>query len=153
MRSQTVSGLALEITDDEIDWHHDINLASRGTTNITPFDNTFLPNDNEPHTQLTENNVNFALTEILTPPLSSTDNKVISFRLESNPVKNELVLLSNTESNASIQIVDVSGKVVYNTSIVLNSRTTIPVNLASGFYILNVISENNTSFTTKFVAN
>tara|TARA_Y100000588_G_scaffold218790_1_gene232723 strand:+ start:4746 stop:6515 length:1770 start_codon:yes stop_codon:yes gene_type:complete len=149
----SVSGLALEITDDEIDWHHDINLASRGTTNITPFDNTFLPNDNEPHTQLTENNVNFALTEILTPPLSSTDNKVISFRLESNPVKNELVLLSNTESNASIQIVDVSGKVVYNTSIVLNSRTTIPVNLASGFYILNVISENNTSFTTKFVAN
>ena len=102
---------------------------------------------------MTENNVNFALTEILTPPLSSTDNKVISFRLESNPVKNELVLLSNTESNGSIQIVDVSGKVVYNTSIVINSRTTIPVNLASGFYILNVTSENNTSFTTKFVAN
>ena len=38
----SVSALALEITDDEIDWHHDINLAGRGTTNMTPFDNTFL---------------------------------------------------------------------------------------------------------------
>ncbi len=149
----SVSGLALEITDDEIDWHHDINLAGRGTTNITPFDNTFLPDDNEPHTQLTEDNVNFALTEILTPPLGILENDAIIFQLESNPVKDELVLLSNTKSNASIEIVDVSGKVVYNTSILLNSRTTIPVNLASGFYILNVISENNSRFTTKFVAN
>jgi len=149
----SVSGLALEITDDEIDWHHDINLAGRGTTNITPFDNTFLPDDNEPHTQLTEDNVNFALTEILTPPLGILENDAIIFQLKSNPIKDELVLLSNTKSNASIEIVDVSGKVVYNTSILLNSRTTIPVNLASGFYILNVISENNSRFTTKFVAN
>jgi hypothetical protein len=148
----SVSGLALEITDDEIDWHHDINLAGRGTTNITPFDNTFLPDDNEPHVQLTEDNVAFALSEILTIPLSNTDNDVYSFQLESNPIKDEIVLLSKTESNASIQVMDVSGKVIYNTSILLNNRTTIPVNLASGFYILNVSSENNTSFTTKFIA-
>ena len=121
--------------------------------NITPFDNTFLPDENEPHVQLTENNVDFALLEILTPPLNISENEAITFQLKSNPVKDELVLLSNTESNASIQVMDVSGKVVYNTSILLNSRTTIPINLASGFYILNVSSENNTSFTTKFVAN
>lgn len=149
----SVSTLALEITDDEIDWHHDINLAGRGTTNITPFDNTFLPDDNEPHVQLTEDNVNFALIEILTPPLAISDNEVITFKLERNPINDKLVLLTNIESNASIQIVDVSGKVVYNSSTFLNRRTEIPVNLASGFYILNVSSENNTSFTTKFVAN
>lgn len=149
----SVSALALEITDDEIDWHHDINLAGRGTTNITPFDNTFLPDDNEPHVQLTEANVNFALIEILTPPLGISDNEAIAFQLESNPVKNELVLLTNTESNASIQIVDVSGKMVFKTQTVLTNRTTIPVNLASGFYILNVTSENNGNFTTKFIAN
>ncbi|WP_426431303.1 T9SS type A sorting domain-containing protein [Winogradskyella sp. HB-48] len=149
----SVSALALEITDNEIDWHHDINLAGRGTTNITPFDNTFLPDDNEPHVQLTEDNVNFALIEILTPPLGISDNEVITFQLESNPIKNEIVLLTHTESNALIQIVDVSGKVVYNSSKFLNRRTEIPVNLDSGFYILNVTTENNTSFTTKFIAN
>ncbi len=149
----SVSALALEITDDEIDWHHDINLAGRGTTNMTPFDNTFLPDDNEPHVQLTEANVNFALIEILTPPLGISDNEAIAFQLESNPVKNELVLLTDRESNASIQIVDVSGKMVFKTQAVLTNRTTIPVNLASGFYILNVTSENNANFTTKFIAN
>lgn len=149
----SVSALALEITDDEIDWHHDINLAGRGTTNITPFDNTFLPDDNEPHVQLTEDNVNFALIEILTPPLGISNNEVITFKLERNPINDKLVLLTNTESNASIQIVDVSGKVVYNSSTFLNRRTEIPVNLASGFYILNVASENTASFTTKFIAN
>lgn len=149
----SVSALALEITDDEIDWHHDINIAGRGTTNMTPFDNTFLPDDNEPHVQLTEANVNFALIEILTPPLGISDNEAIAFQLESNPVKNELVLLTETESNASIQIVDVSGKMVFKTQAVLTNRTTIPVNLASGFYILNVTSENNANFTTKFIAN
>lgn len=149
----SVSALALEITDDEINWHHDIDLAGRGTTNITPFDNTFLPDDNEPHVQLTEDNVNFALIEILTPPLGISDNEEYTFQLESNPVKDEIVLLTNTESNASIQIADVSGKVVFKTSTFLNERTEIPVNLASGFYILNVASENNTSFATKFIAN
>ncbi|GAB4155672.1 MAG: hypothetical protein Tsb0033_05320 [Winogradskyella sp.] len=149
----SVSALALEITDNEIDWHHDINLTGRGTTNSTPFDNTFLPDDNEPHVQLTEDNVNFALVEILTPPLGVSDNEITTFQLESNPVKDELVLLTTTQSNASIQIVDVSGKVVYSTSMLLNNRTTIPVNLASGFYILNVTSDQTTSFTTKFIVN
>ncbi len=149
----SVSALALNITDNEIDWHHDINLANRGTTNITPFDNTFLPDDNEPHVQLTEDNVNFALTEILTPPLNISDNNAITFQLESNPIKDQLTLLTDTESNALIQIIDVSGKIVFNTSILLKNRTTIPVNLASGFYILNINSENNTNFTTKFIAN
>lgn len=149
----SVSALALNITDNEIDWHHDINLANRGTTNITPFDNTFLPDDNEPHVQLTEDNVNFALAEILTPPLNISDNDAITFQLESNPIKDQLTLLTDTESNALIQIIDVSGKIVFNTSILLKNRTTIPVNLASGFYILNINSENNTNFTTKFIAN
>ncbi|MDY2587041.1 T9SS type A sorting domain-containing protein [Winogradskyella aquimaris] len=149
----SVSALALAITDNEIDWHHDINLMGRGTTNNTPFDNTFLPDENEPHVQLTENNVNFALTEILTPSLAIPDNEMLVFKLEKNPIREELVLLTENTSNANIEIIDVSGKVVYNTSIVLSNRTVLPMDLASGFYILNVTSENNTNFTTKFVAN
>jgi hypothetical protein len=85
--------------------------------------------------------------------LGISDNEVITFKLERNPINDKLVLLTNTESNASIQIVDVSGKVVYNSSTFLNRRTEIPVNLASGFYILNVASDQTTSFTTKFIVN
>ena len=153
----SVSALALEITDeasgDDVDWFHSINLAGRATTNVTPFDNTFLPDDNEGHVELTEDNVNFALSEILTPPLGIPDNNVITFKVEKNPINDELVLLSDTNTNATISIVDITGKVVSSTSIMLNDRTVIPINLASGFYILNVITENNLTFTTKILAN
>lgn len=153
----SVSALALEITDettgDDINWHHSISLAGRATTNNTPFDNTFLPDDNEPHVQLTEDNVNFALVEILTPPLSVSESNNVSFQLEKNPINDELVLLSNENTNANINVVDATGKVVFNSTLLLNNRTTIPVDLASGFYILNIVSDNNATFTTKFLAN
>ena len=153
----SVSALALEITDeasgDDIDWFHPIDLAGRGTTNMTPFVNTYMPDDNEPHVQLTEANVNFALTEILTPPLSTGENTAHTFRLEKNPVNDELVLLSNNNTNAQIHIVDVTGKIVYNNSTQLSNRTLIPIDLASGFYILNVTGENNTAYTAKFLVN
>jgi hypothetical protein len=153
----SVSALALEITeestDDDIDWFHNINLSGRATTNNTPFDNTFLPDDNEPHVQLNEDNVNFALTEILSPPLNVTENNLTLFQLEKNPIVNELVLLSNTNTNASISIIDISGKVVFSSIATLNNRTSIPINFASGFYILNINSENNKTFTTKFLVN
>ncbi|WP_412560043.1 T9SS type A sorting domain-containing protein [Winogradskyella sp. MIT101101] len=153
----SVSALALDITDeatgDDINWHHSIDLAGRATTNDTPFDNTFLPDDNEPHVQLTEDNVNFALVEILTPPLSISGNDRMTFQLEKNPIDNELVLLSNRNTYANISIVDVAGKMVFNSTTSLGSRTSIPVKLTSGFYIVNVRAENNETFTTKFLAN
>ncbi|MTE26581.1 T9SS type A sorting domain-containing protein [Winogradskyella ouciana] len=153
----SVSALALDITDeatgDDINWHHSIDLAGRATTNDTPFDNTFLPDDNEPHVQLTEDNVNFALVEILTPPLSVSGNDRMTFQLEKNPIENELVLLSNRNTYANISIVDVTGKMVFNSTTSLGSRTSIPVKLTSGFYIVNVRAENNETFTTKFLAN
>ncbi len=153
----SVSALALEITDevsdDNIDWYHDINIASRGTTNNTPFDNTFLPDDNEPHVQLTEDNVAFVLSEILTIPLSVSNENAIAFQLEKNPIRDQLVLLSNTNTYANINIIDLTGKTVFSTNMNLNNRTSIPLNLASGFYILNVISKNNATFSTKIIAN
>ncbi len=153
----SVSALALEITDessgDDINWYHDINIASRGTTNNTPFDNTFLPDDNEPHVQLTEANVAFALSEILNPPLSISDENAIAFQLEKNPIKDQLVLLSNRNTNANVSIIDLTGKIIFNTRLFLDNRTSIPLNLASGFYILNVTTENNATFSTKIIAN
>jgi hypothetical protein len=153
----SVSALALSITDepadDNINWHHNINISGRGTTNITPFANTFLPNDNEPHVQLTQANVDFALLEILTPPLSVSNSNSLAFKLKKNPIDDELVLLSSTNTNASISIIDSTGKTVLNKIMALDNRTHIPVELPSGFYILNITSENNSNYNTKFLVN
>lgn len=141
----SVSALALEFTNDEIDWHDAIDLAT------SPFVNTYLPTDSEPHVQLTEANVAFALNEILNPPLSISNNELFAIQLEKNPVQNELVLRSNSYSNANLSIVDLTGKIVFNTTTTLSDRTSIPINLASGFYMLNITGENNSIFTTKFI--
>ena len=154
----SVSGLALEITDensdDSIDWYHNINLVGRGTTNNTPFVNTFLPDDNEPHVQLNEANVAFVLSEILTPPLNIIDINALAFRLEKNPIQRELVVLSDTIINeASISLVDMSGKLMFSARQTLTSRTVLPVNIKAGFYILNISTNNGQSYSTKVIAN
>ncbi|WP_178987494.1 T9SS type A sorting domain-containing protein [Winogradskyella schleiferi] len=153
----SVSALALDITEeatgDDINWHHDIDIAGRSTTNDTPFANTFLPDDNEPHVQLTAANVAFALNEILNPPLSVSNNEFFTVQLEKNPVIDELILSSNAHTNVNISISDLTGKMVYKSNADLNTRTIIPLNLTSGFYILNVKGDNNETFTTKFIVN
>ncbi|SDH03991.1 T9SS type A sorting domain-containing protein [Winogradskyella thalassocola] len=148
----SVSALAVEFTNDEINWNHTIDLGGSNPTTSTPFANTFTPNDNEPHVQLTEANVAFALDEILNPPLLISNSELIAIQLEKNPINGEIVLRSSMNSNANISIVDVAGKTVFNTTTTLNDGTSIPVDLASGFYILNVVTENNTRFVTKLIA-
>ena len=153
----TVSALALEITNeasgDNIDWHHSINLASRGTTDLTPFDNTFLPDDNEYHLQLTENNVAFALSEILTPPLNISEINNHNFRLEKTVIENNLVLISNDYTDANITVIDITGKIVFNKTIALEDRTDINLNVGKGMYIINLTSADNSVFTSKFFVN
>ncbi|HCY82845.1 MAG TPA: hypothetical protein DHV22_15260, partial [Xanthomarina gelatinilytica] len=63
----SVSAMAFEITNNEIEWFHTPNgiTTARATTSVTPFDAWFMPTDNEPHVTLTEGNVAFALDEIL----------------------------------------------------------------------------------------
>ncbi|WP_179321275.1 T9SS type A sorting domain-containing protein [Winogradskyella helgolandensis] len=148
----SVSALAVAFTNDEINWNHTIDLESPNPTTNTPFANTFTPNDNEPHVQLTEANVAFALYEILNSPLNITNSELIAIQLDKNPITNELVLRSSKNSNANISIIDVAGKTIFNTSTTLSDRTSIPVNLDSGFYVLNVVTENNTRFITKLIA-
>jgi hypothetical protein len=150
----TVSALALEITDNEIDWHHTIDLAGRATTNSTPFDNTFLPDDNEPHVQLNEDNVAFVLSEILTTTLNIYDNNLFAFRLEKNPIQKDLVLLNDTIINgALISLVDITGKLIFSSRQTLAKRTVFTVNLNSGLHILNISTENGQTYNLKVIAN
>ncbi|WP_179374509.1 T9SS type A sorting domain-containing protein [Winogradskyella wichelsiae] len=147
----TVSALALDITDaatgNEINWHY-----SDDFTNATPFVNSFVPEDNEPHVLLTEANVAFALVEILNTPLHVLDSELYTFKLEKNPVQNQLILRSNLNSAATITINDLTGKTVFNSTKELTERTIINIALNTGFYILNVASDYNT-FTTRFIVN
>ncbi|GGI56755.1 T9SS type A sorting domain-containing protein [Winogradskyella haliclonae] len=155
----TVSALGLEITDeptggDDINWFHDINITNtRATTDNTPFDNTYIPLTNETHVAITPGNAAFILDEIRQTVLSTNSETLIRFQLESNPIKDHLVLLSNSNQNASISVTDLTGKLIFRTQVELNDRTEVPVNLNSGFYILNIEGENNSRYTTKFIVN
>jgi len=64
----SISGMALEITDDQPDWFHVPNslmTSSFGVNNVTPFDAWYMPDDNEAHVTLNTGNVSFALDEIV----------------------------------------------------------------------------------------
>jgi hypothetical protein len=70
----TVSALALS-TNTLAQWYQDINLGAGDapwddtltTHPETPFDNWYIPSDNEAHVSLTNNNLNFLFNEIIRP--------------------------------------------------------------------------------------
>jgi len=148
----TVSALALEITNNEPDWFHDINLAGRATTDITPFDNTFIPDDNQPHVQLTNENVTFTLNEILNSTLTSEGLAIVPMTLARNPIEDVLVINTTQTSDAIFRIYDLSGKEVLMQSVRLSASTELKVNaLSSGFYILNIVTEDQHMQNIKFL--
>lgn len=155
----TVSALGLDITEepiggDDINWFHPINITNtRATTDTTPFDNTFIPSNNETHTTVTPDNASFMLAEIRGTTLSAQDDSFNTLKLAQNPVSDKLILQSNTNQNALIEVIDFTGKLILQTNVTLGNRTEIPVNLNSGFYILNVIGTDSSRFTTKFIVN
>ena len=151
----TVSAMALN-NDGEIDWYHiPENLTnSRTVENETPFINWYMPDDNEDHVFLTSANVNFALSEILNSSLGIDNVDEIKFQLENNPVKNNIVLITNSNNReAIVDVFDITGKRVMTSTKPLQNRSMIPINLNSGFYILNLTDELGNTFTTKFVVN
>ena len=149
----TVSAMALE-NDGEIDWFHvPNNLAtSRTVENTTPFEAWHMPDNNEPHVTLTQPNVDFALAEILQNTLSTPSILSDEIKLEQNPVSNNLTLLSTKQfDQTEISIIDITGKTVYSNTTTLHERTNIPLNLASGLYILNINTQDNYSLKTKVI--
>lgn len=142
----TLSSLAIS---SELNWY------AAPDENDSPFDSVYFPNDNELHVLLTDDNVAFALDEIRETLGVSDDHKIShAIRLEKNPIQNNLVLLNPSNTNeAHLIIADVTGKVVYeNKKLILHERTSIPINLATGLYILN-LKTNNKILKTKFLVN
>jgi hypothetical protein len=154
----SVSAMALNSDPvGEVNWFHDINLGDPGssgdTLNETPFVNWYMPDDNENHVQLTEQNVAFALSEIMPETLSNGDfENFATLKIEKNPIDRELTIISNKVlDNATISIFDITGKSVYQSNQTLERRLTIPLNLDSGLYILNVETKNNFRYRTKII--
>lgn len=137
----TLSSLAITTTND---WYTPVNESD-----INVFDAFYIPDSNEQHITLTQENVDFARDEIFLDPLSNQDFNVQTVKLENNPINDHLVLLGSLE-NAELQIVDLTGKVIFEETKILENRTTIPINLSSGLYILS-ISNENVSQKIKFV--
>ena len=153
-----VSGLALDVTGNgEIDWYHNIDIGpgvppNGDVINSTPFVNWYMPDANEVHVTLTEDNVTFALTEILSETLTLSDNDQVSIRLERNPIQNDLNILSSTPlSNANIVLYDITGRQVIDIDLGNTSDyISIPLQLNSGLYIMKLSSDTG-DFTTKLV--
>ncbi len=154
-----VSGMALDVSaNGEIDWYFDIDLGAGSppngdVINTTPFVNWYIPDANENHVLLTQANVDFALSEIIPEILSVNTNEEFNFRIEQNPITNTLTILNDSSiNNASIEIIDLTGKAVYKLeNVSLTNRTSFPIDLSSGLYILNINSTENFSFKAKLI--
>lgn len=154
----SVSALAMTVTNNEIDWFHNIDLGTpsgRAVLNETPFVNWFLPDDNEPHVQLTEANVIFALEEIMPSTLSVNPELANGFKLNKNPVSTALEFTStNTLENNHLIVTDITGKQVFEISNVsISNETSIPVNLNNGLYILSIKNPDGFNYINKFIIN
>ena len=155
-----VSGMALS-TNPNINWFQNINLGPGdtpwdGTTitnSQTPFVNWYMPDDNEPHVTLTQQNVAFAMSEIIQDNTLSINTHEVDFiKLKNNPFSNILTILSSqTINNATVSIIDVTGKVVYNSQQTIKTETPITLEIASGIYILSIKTKDHSVFNTKIV--
>ena len=132
----TISSLAITGTNDWYDLPTAIGLS-------TPFVSTYVPDDNQPHVQLNDANVAFALNEI-TNILALPNSNFEFLKLAKNPASMSFTLLNNIPIyNAKIDIVEITGKSVYSVkNFTINRRTTIPINFSSGLYIINITAEN-----------
>lgn len=141
----TLSSLA--ITNPN--WYATVNDAS-----ITPFAATFVPTENEDHVTLSEGNVEFALNEILNEPLSVEQPNLSETFLIKNPIKNKIEMYSsNLLSNATISIIDASGKKVFTqNNISIEGNHQLEINLSNGFYFIKIESTER-SFVMKLIKN
>ena len=149
----TISSMALEVTNNEIDWFHTpSNIETKGVNNLTPFDNWYMPDNNEPHVTLTQSNVDFTLSEIIQETLTLNESKVHNlFKIEQNPIQKDLVILAKQFTpNVTLRITDVTGKTLLDLKTSLEMRTLLPLTLGSGLYVLRITSGTN-SYQTKLI--
>ena len=153
----TISAMALEVTNDEIDWFHiPSNLVSGNTNNTTPFDAWYMPPTNEPHTEITQGNFNFAWDEIVTSALNTQDFDLnTSYILIKNPISESIQIQINKQHvrSVTVKVFSMTGQEVLSKTINNPSdQLHIPVNLSYGVYLLE-LNDSETIFKTKIIIN
>ncbi|MAL60066.1 MAG: hypothetical protein CMC14_08470, partial [Flavobacteriaceae bacterium] len=138
----TMSALAI----DNPDWFAVPNL------NDSPFVNTYIPAENEPHVTVTAESAEWALEEIRLPIAGIGDNALAAnIRLVENPVENTIGLAiapTAQYSKLTANIYTMAGQLVLeNTFTQPQGELRIPHTLARGMYVMQVeTSEGSVPF-------
>ena len=113
-------------------WNAPISTASNGSTTYT-----FTPNGSNCETSETMN----IMVNICTGVNSLNDED--QFSIFPNPAKNILNVVG-LENVKQVSLLDVTGKAVYNSTIIENNKLMIDLtNVSKGMYFLQVQTENN----------
>jgi Secretion system C-terminal sorting domain/Putative serine esterase (DUF676) len=121
-----------------------------GTSN-TPFVAYSIPTVNENHVTLNDNNVAFALNEILNGALATTNPAFETLWIK-NPMANTIEInTSYAIDNASISITDMLGKTIFQSKNQNISGTLeIPISSTKGVYLITIKNESG-SVTKKII--
>jgi Secretion system C-terminal sorting domain len=117
------------------------------SSSVTPFVASSVPTVNENHVTLNQQNLAFAISEIVLPVLSNNDNVALESIWIKNPVENTIEInTSYAIEKAVITVTDVLGKTIFNTTNQsINGMLEIPVSLSNGVYFVTIKTDNGTS--------
>ncbi len=144
-----LSALAI---DNEDDW---FVAPDVGGIHTSPFVNTYIPDENEPHVTITQASAQFALDEIRNMVLNIgeliTNDK---YSLVQNPVGNKIQLKLNQNRSyetVELAIFNMAGQQLLSEQITNpNERILLEHSLSTGMYLLN-IKDTYTSYQIKFI--
>ncbi|MGV6828700.1 MAG: T9SS type A sorting domain-containing protein [Flavobacteriales bacterium] len=143
-----ISALAI---DNEDDWYA---IPDIGGIHNSPFVNTYIPNENEPHLTLTPQNVEFALDEIRTILGTSDKDFRNKYLLAENPVNEQIILQLNSSyqyNHVELQVFSLTGQEVMSQNYEhINNQITLNHQLTEGVYVLK-ITDPTTTQEIKFV--
>jgi hypothetical protein len=143
-----LSSLAI---DNEDNWFATPDI---GGIHNSPFVNTYIPNNNEPHVTVTQASAQFALDEIRNGSLGLVDNDFSQkYKLTQNPVSENIQIKLNNASNYSkviISVFAISGQQLSSDQFVNPTQEiNLGHSLSSGIYLLN-IKDLKGSYNLKF---
>lgn len=139
----TWSSMAISNTNDL--------YAPINSNSVTPFVASSIPTVNENHVTLNQNNVAFAISEILNGELATNEIAFESLWIK-NPATNSIEINTYyTIEKADIKVSDILGKTIYETkNNTLNGSFEIPLSLNKGLYLVTISSEKG-SITKKII--
>ncbi|PKA84402.1 putative secreted protein (Por secretion system target) [Ulvibacter sp. MAR_2010_11] len=132
-----ISSLAIENEDD---WFATPDI---GGIHSSPFVNTYIPSENEPHVTVTAASAEFALNEIRNPVLGFGDFSIETrYFLAKNPASETIKIQLNPSfsyGEVTVEAYSVTGQNVFSLS-EINPKETISIEntLETGIYFLNI---------------